>query len=67
MRLGCGTTGVNWMEVIRDMDGGDTRFLGLELGETGPGWMCVAQLETLMCLRWFLDESEIQFLGPKWR
>ena len=32
MRLGWGTTGVNWMGVIRDMDGGDIRFLGLELG-----------------------------------
>ena len=32
MRLGWETTGVNWMGVIRDMDGGDIRFLGLELG-----------------------------------
>ena len=32
MRLGWGTTGVNCMDMIRDMDGGDTRFLGLELG-----------------------------------
>ena len=32
MRLGWRTTWVNWMEVIGDMDGGDTRILGLELG-----------------------------------
>ena len=32
MRLGWRTTRVNWMEVIGDMDGGDTRILGLELG-----------------------------------
>ena len=56
MRLGWGTTGVNCMDMLRDMDGGDTRFLGLELGWDRT-WV------DARCTTWDLDVFE---MVPGW-